>query len=86
MKRQLTYIEHFAGEFVDGLQVCAMCGAVITDYTGNWVSSDGVKPKGFPHGPIYTTGINPVQWTTVMPEESFGINDPFVRTIKSCLE
>lgn len=44
-KKEITFIEHEAGEYEDGLQVCIYCGEVVTDFSdmGNWefTSMDG---------------------------------------------
>lgn len=85
--KEIVYIEHIAGVFEDGLQCCKRCGHIITDYTGNWMSPDP-SPSfyGWPEGFIYTTGKNPIQTMTEKPKENYGGNDPYKRTVKSCIE
>lgn len=39
--RVAGYVEHLAGEYVEGVQACLRCGEVIVDDRGaSWVSSD----------------------------------------------
>lgn len=83
---EVIYTEHLAGAFEDGLQVCVLCCKVITDYTGEWATSDGSKPQGFPEGPIYQCGTNPVQTMALKPLENYGEKDPYKRIIKKCTE
>ncbi len=85
MKEEIIYIEHYAGGFEDGLQICIHCGAVICDYTGHVLSADGSSPKGFPVGKIYVTGTNPVEWTIIEPLPNYGGDDPYTRTIVKCM-
>lgn len=85
MKKELTYIEHHAGTFEEGLQICIHCGHIICDYTGDWLSSSGDAPKGFAEGPIWMQGVNPVQITTIQPLENYGGDDPYTRTIIQCI-
>lgn len=85
-KRKVVYTEHCAGTFEDGLQVCTKCGTVLCDYTGNWASSDGKAPGGFPEGPLWVTGTNPIQFIDVKPEKKYGNFDPCERTIVQCNE
>lgn len=82
--KDITYIEHCAGSFEQGLQVCIYCGKVITDYTGHWVSSDGAGLTGYQEGPVWITGVNPVETTSEMPLENYGDDDPYKRIIKKC--
>jgi len=39
-KKEITFIEHEAGEYEDGLQVCIYCGEVLADFSemmkGEW--------------------------------------------------
>ncbi len=81
---ELIYTEHHAGTFEAGLQICILCGEVLCDYTGHWVSTDGKAPLGWPEGKIYMTGFNPVTTTTVKPLENYGGDDPFIRKIVPC--
>jgi hypothetical protein len=83
--KELIYTEHQAGSFEDGIQICTLCAKVICNYAvGEWVSNTGEAPHGFPEGPIYVTGTNPVQWTTVKPLENYGGDDPYTRKIVKC--
>jgi len=86
MIKELTYTEHHAGAFEDGLQICIHCGTVICDYTGEWLSSNGTVVQGFPEGEIYVTGTNPVQWTSIKPLENYGGDDPYIRKIVKCIQ
>jgi hypothetical protein len=86
MENELTYTEHRAGVFEDGLQVCILCGKVICDYTGSWLSEHGGTIKGFPEGTIYVTGKNPVQWTILKPLRNYGGDDPYIRKIVKCVQ
>lgn len=82
----ITYVEHHAGSFEDGIQICIHCGHIITDYSGgNWASTDGNPPRGFQEGPIYITGKNPIETTTIKPLENYGGDDPYKRTIVKCV-
>lgn len=85
-KKEIIYIEHEAGEFEDGLQVCRLCGAILCDYTGEWVSTNRNKLKGWPKGKIYVTGINPIQTSIYKPKENYGTEDPFYRCIIKCTD
>lgn len=82
---EIIYTEHQAGSFEDGLQICILCGQIISDYTGHWASNDGSPIKGFPEGKIYITGTNPVQTTTIKPLKNFGNGDPYMRKIVKCI-
>lgn len=84
--KELIYIEHLAGAFEEGLQICTLCGKVITDYTGSWASTDGKTPRGFPEGPVWLTGTNPVQTMAIKPEENYGGPDPYKRVIRKCTD
>lgn len=84
--KEIVYTEHHAGTFEDGLQVCIHCGKVICDYTGHWMTDSPNKTlNGFPEGPIYVTGTNPIQWTIVKPEENYGGDDPYCRKVIKCV-
>lgn len=83
MKEELVYIEHQAGDFEDGLQVCVLCGEVICDYTGHWMSSDNSPIRGFASGTVYKYKN---ETTTINPEEGFyGVSDPYKRIVKKCV-
>ncbi len=85
--QEIIYIEHEAGEFENGLQICIYCGEKICDYTGAWLSMGMVEPpKGYAEGKIWRTGINPVQTTTFKPKENNGPDDPYIRKIKKCTD
>lgn len=85
--QQLIYIEHEAGEYEHGLQICIFCGEKICDYTGDYlVSPGGFTPKGYAPGKIWRTGINPVQTTTFEPKENNGKDDPYIRKIIKCAD
>lgn len=84
-KQELIYTEHYAGVFEEGLQVCIYCGKVICDYTGHWVSDSGEQIQGWPEGPVYMTGINPVQTMVDKPLENYGGDDPYKRKIVKCV-
>lgn len=86
MIKEITYIEHYAGSFEQGLQVCIYCGKVITDYTGHWVTPGGGKLTGFQEGPIWTTGVNPIETTSERPLENYGGDDPYKRIIRKCTD
>ncbi len=86
IKKEIIYTEHVAGTFEQGLQVCILCGHVICDYTGHWMSNDGSEIKGYPEGKIYITGTNPIQTTTIKPLENYGLEDPYIRKIKKCVD
>lgn len=88
MLKELIYIEHEAGEFENGLQICIFCGEKICDYTeANYMSSDGpFIPKGWAPGKIWRTGINPVQTTTFKPKTNNGGDDPYFRKIIKCTD
>jgi hypothetical protein len=87
MKEEIIYIEHLAGAFEDGVQICINCATVLTDYSsGNWASSDGSAPRGFPEGPLYVTGTNPVTYMVTKPEKNYGGDDPYERVIKKCTD
>ncbi len=77
-----------AGTFEDGLQICTLCGKVLTDYTGGGFMSD--RPNavlaGWREGPVYVTGVNPVQTTILKPLENYGGDDPYKRIIVGCTE
>ncbi len=82
--KERIYIEHQAGEFVDGLQVCILCGKVITDYTGDWVSDKPLSPLlGFPVGKVWIHGSTT---TTDRPLDNYGGGDPYKRVIKLCTD
>lgn len=83
--KELIYTEHEAGDFEDGLQICILCGKVITDYTGSWVSSDNSSIRGFAQGKVWQTGTNPVQTMGVEPLRNYGDGDPFIRKIIKCV-
>ena len=80
-KKEIIYTEHKAGEYEDGLQICVLCGEILTDYTGVWMTSDGRPPQGFPEGKIYKAGN---ETTSIKPEEYYGPDDPYIRTVIKC--
>jgi hypothetical protein len=87
MKKELIYVEHFAGDFEDMIQVCIYCGKVITDYSGGgWVSSDDSALKGYASGSVWMTGTNPVTTQAYKPEKNYGPDDPFTRKIIKCTD
>jgi hypothetical protein len=81
---QLVYIEHLAGEYVDGIQVCRHCGTVLCNDTSLMkLNVDQIPPQGFPPGPLYVcAGMS----MTVRPERSYGPDDMYERTVKPCVE
>lgn len=86
MNKELVYIEHRAGVFEEGIQICVLCGEVICDYSGNnWASLDGTKPPGWPEGPLYMQGKNPTMITSTRPEINYGEDDPYTRIVKPCV-
>jgi len=84
-ENEIVYVEHHAGSFEDGLQICVLCGKVIADYTGHWVNDNPYPQiKGWPEGPIFITGTNPVTTTTERPLVNYGGNDPYTRKVIKC--
>jgi hypothetical protein len=84
--REIIYVEHKAGTYEDGVQICVHCGMILCNYTtGHWKSMDGTAPKGFREGPVYITGKNPIQYLVEMPRESYGEDDPYIRKIQKCV-
>lgn len=86
--KEIIYTEHLAGTFEDGLQVCILCGHILCDYTGHWVSDSNATNatiKGWPEGKIYTTGINSSTTTIIEPLENYGPEDPYTRKIVKCV-
>jgi len=68
----MKYTQHIVGELIGGIQTCVICGAVITDYRGTMVP-DGTPPlRGFPAGPVYIRGVNPIETTIYISD-----NDEF---------
>jgi hypothetical protein len=58
------YIEHQVTDMDDSLmQVCSLCGALITDYNGSLYLGQSM-PKGFPEGKVYVLSNSRVCVTT----------------------
>lgn len=52
-----AYTRHTAGEMVDGIQRCVVCGHVLIDYTKTrLVPSDAPLSKGWKPGHVYVLG------------------------------
>lgn len=83
--KEIVYIEHRAGVFEDGLQICVLCGIVLVDYTDDWLSTRPGPLHGWPEGPLYRTGVNPVVTMIEPPLENFGRHDPYTRVVKKCV-
>lgn len=85
IKKEIIYVQHRAGSFEDGLQVCTLCGQVICDYSsGNWMSNDNSKITGYREGLIFITGTNPVTTSIERPKKSYGPEDPYIRIVIKC--
>jgi len=60
-------IRHIAGEMVNGIQRCIICGEVICDYTNTLTPSEQPPLKGWPEGDIFISG----NMTTIFPPDKF---------------
>jgi hypothetical protein len=84
--KDLIYTEHEAGTFEDGIQICVHCLMILCDYTSGAWDCIGGEPKGFIEGPLYITGVNPRQYTTVKPKLNYGGGDPYLRKFVLCTD
>ena len=65
------YIKHIVGEMDEsGMQMCVICGKVITDYRGAMTPIGSPPLKGFDAGAIY---IYQNMTTIVEPDEEYEI-------------
>lgn len=53
---ELPYTRHVAGELVNNMQHCVVCGMVLTDYRNAAYFGDGPPPKGWAPGEVYVRG------------------------------
>lgn len=53
------WIRHIAGELIEGVQLCVICGAVLIDYrNSSFLGSDGSIPLGWAKGAVFINGGN----------------------------
>lgn len=80
----ITYIQHVAGVYEDGLQLCRYCGKILIDHTGSWATTD---PTGNPGS--WTEGETISQsggFTMVGTPPLSAPNERIQRVIKKCIE
>lgn len=52
----MNTVKHIAGEMIEGVQYCLICGQVLCDYRGAVSPEKGWVPQGWPDGFIYVRG------------------------------
>jgi len=83
---ELIYIQHHAGTFENGIQVCIFCGHVLCNYDKNWKSVVGDHVNSIPEGKVYIcTHNNSTTLITIRPDENYGPRDQYRRKVVKCV-
>jgi len=65
----MRWVEHIAGEYLDGVQRCRRCSGVIIDDRGAcYIREEGPPPRGFEEGTMYVGGVSPMSMVKRRPD------------------
>lgn len=71
-----VYKKHIAGEMnSEGLQMCVICGEILTDYRGAMVPKGSAPLTGFPSGDIYVSKGSPTISQTSNPSPEYKVEN-----------
>ena len=52
----MNYTRHIAGELIQGVQRCVVCGFILSDYRNTLTSTPHIPLKGWSEGAVYVKG------------------------------
>lgn len=68
-------VRHIAGEMVDLVQRCVICGYVILDYTNSPYYVGGGELKGFREGEVFITHSEGFRGASIVAPENIDVTD-----------